>query len=51
MERYEWRATVRIQTQNSINKKWDDYMKDAMVVSKDPVTGAQPLMTQVFYHK
>lgn len=51
MERHEWKATVWIQAQSPINKKWDDYMKDVMVVSKDPVTGAQPLMTQVFYHK
>jgi len=39
---------ARIQAGSPINAKWDAYMKDVMVVEKDPVTGAQPLMTQVF---
>ena len=26
-------------------------MKDVMVMEKDPVTGAQPLMRQVFFHE
>lgn len=29
-------------------KKWDEYMKDILIMEKDPVTGAQPLLTQVF---
>ena len=38
-----------IQANSEINAKWDTYMKDVMVMEKDPVTGAQPLMKQVFF--
>ena len=39
---------AQIQANSAINAKWDDYMKDVMVMEKDPVTGAQPLLKQVF---
>ena len=32
----------------NVVKKWDEYMKDILIMEKDPVTGAQPLLTQVF---
>ena len=38
----------RIQAESEINAKWDVYMRDVMIAEKDPVTGAQPLMKQVF---
>ena len=38
----------RVQAQSEVNARWDDYMKDVMIFEKDPVTGAQPLMKQVF---
>ena len=38
-----------IQANSEITAKWDTYMKDVMVMEKDPVTGAQPLMKQVFF--
>ena len=38
----------RIQAQSEVNARWDVYMKDVMIAEKDPVTGAQPLMKQVF---
>lgn len=38
-----------VQANSSINAKWDEYMQDVMVMTKDPVTGAQPLLKQVFY--
>jgi L-rhamnose mutarotase len=38
-----------VQANSPINAKWDEYMQDVMVMTKDPVTGAQPLLTQVFY--
>ena len=38
----------RIQAQSEVNARWDAYMKDVMIFEKDPVTGAQPLMKQVF---
>lgn len=40
-----------VQAQSAVNAKWDEYMKDVMIASKDPVTGAQPLMKQVFLHQ
>ena len=39
---------ARVQAGSPINAKWDEYMQDVMVMEKDPVTGAQPLMKQVF---
>jgi L-rhamnose mutarotase len=38
----------RVQSDSEINAKWDAYMKDVMVMERDPVTGAQPLLKQVF---
>lgn len=38
----------RIQAQSEVNAKWDVYMRDVMILEKDPVTGAQPLLKQVF---
>ena len=37
-----------VQAQSEIVKKWDEYMKDILIMEKDPVTGAQPLLKQVF---
>ena len=39
----------RIQAESEVNARWDQYMKDVMIAEKDPVTGAQPLMKQVFF--
>ena len=38
----------RVQAESEIVRKWDAYMKDILIMEKDPVTGAQPLLTQVF---
>lgn len=38
----------RIQAESPVVKKWDEYMSDILVMEKDPVTGAQPLMKMVF---
>ena len=40
--------TERVQAQSPIVDKWNEYMKDVMTMELDPVTGAQPKMTQVF---
>ncbi|MBO5059900.1 MAG: L-rhamnose mutarotase [Clostridia bacterium] len=40
----------KVQRESEVVKKWDEYMKDILVMEKDPVTGAQPLLKQVFYH-
>lgn len=36
------------QAKSPIVDKWNEYMKDVMVMEMDPVTGAQPLLTKVF---
>ncbi len=36
------------QANNSVVKKWDEYMKDVMVMDLDPVTDAQTLLKKVF---
>ena len=38
-----------VQSKSEVNAKWDVYMKDVMVMERDPVTGAQPLLKQVFF--
>ena len=38
-----------VQSASEIGAKWDAYMADVMEMERDPVTGAQPLMKQVFY--
>jgi L-rhamnose mutarotase len=39
---------AKVQAESGVVKKWDEYMKDILIMEKDPVTGAQPLLTQVF---
>ena len=37
-----------VQAGSAVVDKWNVYMQDVMVMIMDPVTGAQPKMTQVF---
>lgn len=39
---------ARVQAQSPVVDKWNDYMKDVMVMEMDPVTGAQPKLIKVF---
>ena len=39
---------ARVQAESPVVDRWNEYMKDVMVMEMDPVTGAQPLMQQVF---
>ncbi|MEA4964326.1 MAG: L-rhamnose mutarotase [Oscillospiraceae bacterium] len=39
----------RVQAQSPVVDRWNEYMKDVMVMDLDPVTGAQPLLRQVFF--
>ena len=39
---------AKIQRESEVVKKWDEYMKDILVMEMDPGTGAQPLLTKVF---
>ncbi|NLO46352.1 MAG: L-rhamnose mutarotase [Clostridiales bacterium] len=40
---------AKTQAESPIVSRWNEYMKDVMVMEMDPVTGAQPKLTQVFY--
>ena len=37
-----------VQAGSEVVERWDAYMKDVMVMERDPETGAQPRLTQVF---
>ena len=40
---------ARVQRESPLVDRWNQYMKDVMVMDMDPITGAQPLMSEVFY--
>ena len=40
---------ARVQRDSPVVDRWNAYMKDVMVMDMDPRTGAQPLMSEVFY--
>ena len=39
---------AKTQAESPVVDRWNAYMKDVMVMEMDPVTGAQPIMEQVF---
>jgi len=39
------------QKNSALVDKWNEYMKDVMIMVMDPVTGAQPQLKEVFYLK
>jgi len=39
---------AKVQADSPVVDKRNEYMKDVMVMEMDPVTGAQPKLTQVF---
>ncbi len=39
---------ARKQAESEVVKRWDEYMKDILIMDKDPVTGAQPMLVKVF---
>lgn len=39
----------KVQAESPVVDKWNEYMKDVMVMEMDPVTGAQPIMEEVWY--
>lgn len=39
---------AKTQADSPLVDKWNDYMKDVMIMEMDPVTGAQPMLTEVF---
>ena len=40
---------AKVQSESPVVDRWNEYMKDVMVMDLDPVTGAQPLLEQVFF--
>ncbi|MDR2656666.1 MAG: L-rhamnose mutarotase [Oscillospiraceae bacterium] len=41
---------ARVQAESPVVARWNEYMKDVMVMELDPQTGAQVLLKQVFVH-
>lgn len=39
---------AKVQRESAVVKRWDEYMKDILMMEMDPETGAQPLLRQVF---
>ena len=39
---------TKTQADSDVVDRWNEYMKDIMVMEMDPVTGAQPKLEQVF---
>lgn len=40
---------AKVQADSPVVAKWNAYMKDVMEMEMDPVTGAQPILRQVFF--
>ena len=40
---------AKVQAESSVVDRWNKYMQDVMEMELDEKTGAQPLMTEVFY--
>ena len=41
-------TAAQVQARSAVVERWNEFMKDVMQMDMDPVTGAQPLMRQVF---
>ena len=39
---------AKVQAESEVVDRWNEYMKDVMVMEMDPETGAQPRLQQVF---
>ena len=39
---------ARVQRESPVVARWDEYMKEVLIMEMDPETGAQPLLTCVF---
>ena len=39
---------AKVQRESEVVDRWNEYMKDIMVLELDPVTGAQPRLVKVF---
>ena len=43
------RRAAKIQAESPVVQKWNEFMKDVMLMETDERTGAQPLLEEVFY--
>ena len=39
---------AKVQRESPVVARWNEYMKDILIMEKDPVTGAQARLVQVF---
>ena len=39
---------AKVQSESEVVDRWNEYMKDILIMEMDPETGAQPLLTKVF---
>lgn len=39
---------AKVQSESEAVARWDEYMSDILIMEKDPVTNAQPLLKKVF---
>ena len=39
---------VKVQNESDVVDRWNEYMKDVLIMEMDPVTGAQPKLEKVF---
>lgn len=39
---------AKVQSESAVVDRWNEYMKDVMVMELDPITGAQPQLKNVF---
>lgn len=40
-----------VQAKSPVVKRWNEYMKDVMIMEMDPQTGTAVLLKQVFFHE
>lgn len=42
---------AKVQAESPVVDKWNEYMKDVMIMEFDPATGTSVQLKQVFFHK
>lgn len=40
---------AKVQAESPVVDRWNTYMKDVLIMEMDPETGAQPMLTPVFF--
>lgn len=39
---------AKVQAESPVVDRWNEYMKDILIMEMDPITGAQPMLKKVF---